>query len=152
MDLDCYCWIALAPFPRQPDLPRLSIDDLACHLVLGDARCHGEVAIATARFWVRHKLSPIVGCSVAGLVRTAVLRAAEAGVVRVLDEGVHAGGHPAFRFCKNSWAHIEACVFARDFLAGVRLCARSFSEEAEAQPLTSPRSPSEGAPRCQPRR
>ena len=119
------------PLPRQPDLPRLSIDDLACHLVLGDARCRGEVAIATVRFGVRHKLSPPVGCSVAGLIRTAVLRAATAGGVRGLDEDVRSGGHPAFRFCKRPWSRIEACVVARDFLASVRLDAQSFPEHLE---------------------
>ena len=121
---------ALLP-PRQPGPQRLSIDDLACYLVLGDERCRGEVDLATARVWVRHKLSGMGSRSVAGLVRTAVLRAATAGVVRVLDEDVHSGGHPAFRFCKRPWSRIEACVVARDFLASVRLDAQSFPEHVD---------------------
>ena len=125
----------------------VSLDDMTCKSILADNRFTSRVTFGTkdARMWVRHKLRGKGETDVQGRVHTAIMRAADAGVLRIipLPEAIapQIAGEPAdgnaltprqhgrrvVYFQKLPWAEIEGSQDAMTFVTAMGLSADKFT-------------------------
>ena len=131
------------PLPATP----VSLDDMTCKLILADNRFLSGMAFGThtARKWVRHKLAGKGETDVQSRVHAAIIRAADAGVLRIvpLEEAIapqiadepadgnaltpRQHGRRVVYFQKRPWADIEGSQDAMDFVSAMGLSADKFT-------------------------
>ena len=137
---------ALATLRALPATP-VSLDDMTCKLILADNRFLSGMAFGThtARKWVRHKLAGKGETDVQSRVHAAIIRAADAGVLRIvpLEEAIapriadepadgnaltpRQHGRRVVYFQKLPWADIEGSQDAMDFVSAMGLSADKFT-------------------------
>ena len=135
--------VCAIPLPETP----VSLDDMTCKLILEDIRCMSGMAFGThnARKWVRHKLKGKGETDVQGRVHAAIMRATDAGVLRIvpLEEAIapqiadepadgnaltpRQHGRRVVYFQKLPWAEIEGIQDAMTFVTAMGLSADKFT-------------------------
>ena len=131
------------PLPATP----VSLDDMTRKFILEDIRCRSGVTFGTdlARMWVRHKLRGKGETDVQGRVHAAIMRATDAGVLRIvpLEEAIapriadepadgnaltpRQHGRRVVYFQKLPWADIVGSQDAMDFVNAMGLSADKFT-------------------------